>query len=76
MGCNCSRHVTDKHIASSDHELEQMAIIALFRAWRRRVRLRTVQLACTLVSRPVQQLSLFQRVNRKTTTAKGVERGR
>lgn len=58
-----TRQASCKHITDDGHDLEQMTLTALFRAWRRRVRLRTVQLACTLVRRSVRQLSLFHGVN-------------
>ncbi|MBP7518279.1 MAG: hypothetical protein KA768_10640, partial [Desulfobulbus sp.] len=39
--------------------LEQLARTALYRAWHRRTRLRTLALCCDRLLHPVRQLSLF-----------------
>jgi DNA polymerase-4 len=65
-GICCTRRVACKSIAFFDRDLEQPAITALFRCWRRRVRVRTICLACTGLCRWVQQLSLLDTVNKKT----------
>ncbi len=45
--------------AFDDHAVEQLALTALYRCWRRRVRVRRIRLSCSRLRRPVQQLSLF-----------------
>ena len=47
----------------SDATLQQLALTALYRGWHRRVRLRQITLACSLLQHPVQQLSLFEAVD-------------
>lgn len=65
-GVCASRRVTNgKTLISHDQELEQLAITALFRCWRRRVLVRTVELYCSLVAHPVHQLSLLDHINKK-----------
>jgi len=65
-GVCASRQVTSgKTLISHDQELEQLAITALFRCWRRRVLVRTIELHCSLVAHPVHQLSLFDHINKK-----------
>ena len=68
-----TRQVVCKHPATGDRELEQLAVTGLFRCWRRRVRVRTVELVCTRVSPYVQQLSLFNCINKKQQRQKELE---
>jgi DNA polymerase-4 len=63
--CIGRRVSSGKMLISHDQELEQMATTALFRCWKRRVLVRTIELHCSLVAHPVHQLSLFDHVNRK-----------
>jgi len=68
-----TRQAMCKHPATSDRELEQLAVTGLFRCWRRRVRLRTIALACTRVSPYAQQLSLFSSINKKQQKQKELD---
>ncbi len=68
-----TRQVVCKHPATNDRELEQLAVTGLFRCWRRRVRVRTFELVCMRVSPYVQQLSLFQDINKKQQKQKELE---
>jgi len=69
-----TRQAASKHPVTGDRELEQLAVTGLFRCWRRRVRVRTVELACSRVSPYVQQLSLFQSINKKQQKQKDLDR--
>jgi len=62
-GMSCERQAAGKIPVFLDQDLEQMAITALFRCWRRRVRIRSVSLCCRDIFPQVHQLSLFHNVN-------------
>jgi DNA polymerase-4 len=74
-GVFARRHaLTGKTLISLDQELEQLAVTALFRCWRRRIQVRTVTLHCSLISRRVHQLSLFEHINKKNKKQKGLSK--
>lgn len=58
-GVRLSRQAVTQIPASDDQALQQLALTALYRGWHRRVRLRQISIACSLVQHPVHQLSLF-----------------
>lgn len=64
-GVSCTRRAVCKNIAFFDQELERLAITALFRCRRRRVRVRSISLVCTGLRHWMHQLSLFDTVNKK-----------
>ncbi len=64
-GVNCIRQAVAKMPVSDDQTLDQLALTALYRGWHRRVRLRQISFACSQLQHPVQQLSLFQAVDRR-----------
>lgn len=59
-----SRQITGKQVLTDDLDINRAAVNVLYRAWRRRVRLRRISLCCERLVRPVRQLSLFDAVNR------------
>lgn len=62
-GIRVSRQAVAKLPVSDDPALQQLALTALYRGWHRRVRLRQITLACSLIQHPAQQLSLFQAID-------------
>ena len=62
-GVQLTRQAVAQTPASDDATLQQLALTALYRGWHRRVRLRQITLACSLLQHPVQQLSLFEAVD-------------
>lgn len=62
-GITVTRQAVTKTPANDDPALQQLALTALYRGWHRRVRLRQISIACSLVQHPVQQLSLFAAVD-------------
>ncbi|WP_028579113.1 DNA polymerase Y family protein [Desulfogranum japonicum] len=54
-----TRQATANSPATDNYAMEQLALTALYRCWRRRVRLRRIELYCSRLRQPVQQLSLF-----------------
>lgn len=52
-------------LIATDREIEQFSSTLLFRCWHRRICLRTAVLICTRTVPAVQQLSLFDEVNKK-----------
>lgn len=64
-GIRSSRRANGKGLATGDRELEQLAVTGLMHCWRRRVRVRTIELACSRTSPFIRQLSLFSSINRK-----------
>ncbi len=63
-GMSCERQSACKIPVFLDQDLEQAAITALFRCWRRRVRIRSISLCCRDIFPQVHQLSLFHDVNK------------
>ncbi len=62
---SCTRQAVNKIPVFLDQDLEQTAITALYRCWRRRVRIRSISLCCRDISPQVHQLSLFHDINKK-----------
>lgn len=58
-GVVTTRQAVTKTPVSDDPALQQLALTALYRGWHRRVRLRQITIACSLIQHPVEQLSLF-----------------
>ena len=58
-GTSITRQAAAKVVLSDDSALELHAAVLLDRAWKRRVRLRRIALACSQMCQPVHQLSLF-----------------
>ncbi len=58
-GGHVVRQASSKEGTVSDFSLRQLAMIALQRAWMRRIRLRSVRLVCDRLHRQSPQLSLF-----------------
>lgn len=58
-GVNVIRQAATRLPAGDDPALQQLALTALHRGWRRRVRLRQMVLTCSQLQHPVRQLSLF-----------------
>jgi DNA polymerase-4 len=58
-GIALSRQAVAPQPVDTDRALQQLAFGALYRAWHRRVRLRTVSMRCLQLQYPVRQLSLF-----------------
>lgn len=73
-GVSCRRQAVKKLPVFLDHELEQLAITALFRCWRRRVRVRSIGLCCRDILPQVHQLSLFDDINTNTRKKKELNR--
>ena len=59
-GVGVIRQAVAKLPVADDPAVEQLAMTALYRGWHRRVRLRQLSLACSLLQHPVRQLSLFK----------------
>ncbi len=55
-----TRQALAKTVVANDQALDQLAATALYRGWYRRVRLQTITLSCSRLSRPARQLSLFK----------------
>jgi DNA polymerase IV len=64
-GIAVARQAVAKVPMEDDAALQQMALTALYRGWHRRVRLRQVGIACSLIQHPAQQLSLFAAIDSK-----------
>ena len=62
---SCTRRISTKIPIYLDRELEQQAITCLYRCLRRRVRIRSITLACGNIHQQVRQLSLFSKINEK-----------
>ncbi len=62
-GIRLTRQAVSKTVINDDPALQQLALTALYRGWHRRVRLRQISLACSLIQHPVQQLSLFAAID-------------
>ena len=60
-----TRQITIKKPLNDDMDINHVATTVLYRAWRRRIRLRRISLCCERLIRPVRQLSIFAAVNRK-----------
>lgn len=58
-GVSVTRQAVVKEVINDDPTLQQLALTALYRGWHRRVRLRQIGINCSLIQRPVHQLSLF-----------------
>ena len=58
-GLTVVRQATSTLPVDDDCALEQLARTALYRAWHRRTRLRSLALCCDRLLHPVRQLSLF-----------------
>ena len=69
-GVSCGRQAVKKLPVFLDHELEQLAVTALFRCWRRRVRVRSIGLCCRDIFPQVHQLSLFKSINQNNRKRK------
>jgi len=63
-GISCERQTVGKIPVFLDQDLEQAALTALFRCWRRRVRVRSISLCCRDIFPQVHQLSLFHNINK------------
>lgn len=61
-GAHVVRQNSTKLGTSSDFVLQKMALSALHRGWKRRVRLRRIRLVCDRIHRQSPQLSLFPEV--------------
>lgn len=64
-GVTVIRHAVTQIPANDDPALQQLALTALYRGWHRRVRLRQINLVCSRIQHPVQQLSLFTAIDSK-----------
>lgn len=58
-GVAVTRQAVAKTVLNDDPALQQLALTALYRGWQRRVRVRQIGLACSLIQHPAQQLALF-----------------
>lgn len=58
-GVTVTRQAVAKTVLNDDPALQHLALTALYRGWHRRVRVRQIGLACSLIQHPAQQLSLF-----------------
>ncbi len=58
-----ARHAASKTALHDNMNLNRLAITALYRGWRRRIRLRRISLSCHRLVRPARQLSLFSQTN-------------
>ncbi|MGL1930600.1 MAG: hypothetical protein OCC45_02440 [Desulfotalea sp.] len=58
-GSSCIRNATSKSASSANTLLQDLALQALQRAWTRRVRIRSLEIACDLFQKESGQLSLF-----------------
>lgn len=81
-GVMVNRQATSKVPLDDETALTQLADTALYLAWRRRIRLRQISLACSMLQYPVQQLSLLaaadprQQKNRRLSEALDTIRSR
>jgi DNA polymerase-4 len=66
------RQATGKHPVQADADLWGLARLALERAWVRRVRVRRLELLCTLLCEPSGQLSLFAAVRKEEQKKQGL----
>ncbi len=66
-GLHVTRQAVTPAPMNDDPALQHLALTALYRGWHRRVRLRQISLACSLLQHPVQQLSLFAAIDPRQT---------
>ncbi len=64
-GLEVVRQAAARDVAADNHALHGLAVTALYRCWRRRVRLRRLALSCSGLRTLVRQLSLFEDIERK-----------
>jgi DNA polymerase-4 len=66
-GLHVTRQAVTPAPMNDDPALQNLARTALYRGWHRRVRLRQISLACSLLQHPVLQLSLFAAIDPRQT---------
>ncbi|MGI6656324.1 MAG: DNA polymerase Y family protein [Desulfobulbus sp.] len=62
-GVVVTRQARSKAPLDDDSALGHLAFTVLYRAWKRRIRLRKIGIACSLLQHPVQQLSLLSAID-------------